>query len=130
MIQGTAKDYAAMKALGARCDECPLGCHSEVGLKKRPVPSEIRPNTPMIIAEAPGSNEDEERRPFVGVSGAELRRWLKLNGRDRYDISLVNTISCRPGSSNNLRGYLRRLSKLNKKRKKAKQSLIPSPIAC
>lgn len=122
-------DYRPFKALGARCDVCPLG---PTGLKKHPVPSEIRYGRPLLLGEAPGAQEDEEGRPFVGASGAELGRAFADPETDktRYDVSIGNVLSCRPGSDNNLRSYLTKLSKKNKTRRKDGLDPIPSPIDC
>ena len=50
----------------------------------------------MIIGEAPGANEDEQGRPFVGGSGKLLNDILDLVGIKQDSIRLTNTVRCRP----------------------------------
>src|ERR671932_1173301 len=50
----------------------------------------------MIIAEAPGKEEDETGRPFVGSAGRYLDRVLEGTGLDRADFFITNTVKCRP----------------------------------
>jgi uracil-DNA glycosylase len=50
----------------------------------------------MLIAEAPGKDEDETGRPFVGAAGRFLDRVLEGTGLDRGDFFITNTVKCRP----------------------------------
>jgi uracil-DNA glycosylase len=50
----------------------------------------------MIIGEAPGREEDETGRPFVGATGRFLNGVLKGTGLDRADFFITNTVKCRP----------------------------------
>ncbi|MFA5513362.1 MAG: uracil-DNA glycosylase [Sphaerochaetaceae bacterium] len=51
----------------------------------------------MVIGEAPGAQEDEEGRPFVGNSGQYLTSWLKAINLDREkSIYITNIVKCRP----------------------------------
>ena len=50
----------------------------------------------MIIGEAPGREEDEVGRPFVGRAGKLLNEFLKSIGLNRDSVFIVNTIKCRP----------------------------------
>jgi uracil-DNA glycosylase family 4 len=51
----------------------------------------------LIIGEAPGKDEDEQGKPFVGRSGQLLDRMLSLIGLSRKDNVLIsNTIYWRP----------------------------------
>lgn len=50
----------------------------------------------MLIAEAPGREEDESGRPFVGAAGRFLDRVLTGTGIDRRDLFISNTVKCRP----------------------------------
>lgn len=56
-----------------------------------PTPSDL-----MLVGEAPGRQESECGRPFVGVSGRELNRILKLNGLDRAQMYVTNVVKERP----------------------------------
>lgn len=51
----------------------------------------------LLIGEAPGRDEDEQGKPFVGRSGQLLDRMLAQIGLDRqYNILISNTIYWRP----------------------------------
>ncbi len=50
----------------------------------------------VIIGEAPGKNEDESGRPFVGKAGDVLTETLDKAGLKREDIFITNVVKCRP----------------------------------
>lgn len=51
----------------------------------------------MLIGEAPGKNEDETGKPFVGRAGQLLDKILLKYGISREtDIYICNTVKCRP----------------------------------
>lgn len=50
----------------------------------------------MLIAEAPGGQEDQKGLPFVGPSGEILDRLFKDCGLSRKDIYLTNILKCHP----------------------------------
>jgi uracil-DNA glycosylase len=50
----------------------------------------------MIIAEAPGKEEDESGHPFVGSAGRYLDHVLEGTGLSRNDFFITNTVKCRP----------------------------------
>src|SRR5918911_1844356 len=50
----------------------------------------------MIIAEAPGKEEDESGHPFVGSAGRYLDKVLAGTGLERSDFFITNTVKCRP----------------------------------
>jgi uracil-DNA glycosylase family 4 len=50
----------------------------------------------MIIAEAPGKEEDESGHPFVGSAGRYLDKVLAGTGLERKDFFITNTVKCRP----------------------------------
>jgi DNA polymerase len=50
----------------------------------------------MIIGEAPGYNEDQEGRPFIGRAGQLLDKMIKAMGYERSDVYITNTVKCRP----------------------------------
>ena len=50
----------------------------------------------MIIGEAPGREEDEAGRPFIGRAGKLLNEFLKSIDLNRDSVFIVNTIKCRP----------------------------------
>lgn len=50
----------------------------------------------MFIGEAPGREEDEQGRPFVGRSGQLLNKALKECDIQREDVFITNIVKCRP----------------------------------
>lgn len=61
------------------------------------VPGEGNPNTDILfIGEAPGKNEDEQGRPFVGAAGKFLDELIASIGFKREDIFIANIIKHRP----------------------------------
>ena len=50
----------------------------------------------MFIGEAPGYNEDQQGRPFVGAAGKLLEELLAEIGLTRDDVWIGNVVKCRP----------------------------------
>ncbi|MGI0100552.1 MAG: uracil-DNA glycosylase [Candidatus Micrarchaeaceae archaeon] len=50
----------------------------------------------MVIGQAPGRNEDEQGKPFVGVSGRFLDRLLSIAGLDRESAYIVSVVQFFP----------------------------------
>lgn len=50
----------------------------------------------LLVGEAPGAQEDEVGRPFVGRAGQLLDRLLTGAGLDRSKVSVLNVLKCRP----------------------------------
>lgn len=50
----------------------------------------------LFIGEAPGENEDRERRPFVGRGGQLLRRMIREIGSNEEDVYITNIVKRRP----------------------------------
>lgn len=50
----------------------------------------------MFIGEAPGAQEDQEGRPFVGRSGKLLDKILEACELSREDVYITNIVKCRP----------------------------------
>ena len=74
---------------------CPLCKLSRT--RKNSVPGEGQlPARIMFIGEAPGKNEDEHGRPFVGVAGKILDDLLNKAGIDRTQVFITNVVKCRP----------------------------------
>lgn len=75
-----------------RCEKCPLHIS-----RKRTVPGEGSENARiMFIGEAPGRNEDEMGRPFVGAAGKFLEDLLASIGLRREEVFITNVVKCRP----------------------------------
>jgi DNA polymerase len=50
----------------------------------------------VFIGEAPGKNEDEQGKPFVGAAGKFLNEMLESIGLKREDIYITNIVKYRP----------------------------------
>ena len=50
----------------------------------------------VFIGEAPGRNEDEQGRPFVGAAGKFLNEMLETTKLKREDIYITNIVKYRP----------------------------------
>lgn len=55
----------------------------------------------MIVGEAPGADEDEQGRPFVGRAGQLLIKVLAQYGVQREDIFIANILKHRPPNNRN-----------------------------
>jgi uracil-DNA glycosylase family 4 len=106
---------------GARCSECPLKGH-------KPVFGGGNPNAEVaIVGEAPGANEIQAGKPFVGASGSLLEAMLSDEGVARSDFYITNALLCMPPGGN-----LEDWSKNAKRDYKAtgRESFWRSPIDC
>ncbi len=75
-----------------KCTECPLHL-----TRKKAVPGAGSRNAHiMFIGEAPGKNEDEIGKPFVGKAGQFLDFALSSVGLKREEIYITNVVKCRP----------------------------------
>jgi len=50
----------------------------------------------MFIGEAPGYNEDQQGRPFVGQAGQYLNQLMASINLKREQVYITNVIKCRP----------------------------------
>jgi len=50
----------------------------------------------VFIGEAPGKNEDEQGKPFVGAAGKFLNEMLEMIHLERKDIYITNIVKYRP----------------------------------
>src|SRR5436309_9571893 len=74
------------------CVQCPL--HAS---RTHAVPGDGSPSARvMLIGEAPGREEDQRGRPFVGAAGRFLDQVLAGSGVDRGALFITNTVKCRP----------------------------------
>lgn len=74
------------------CFKCPLGsqCIQKV-YGEGPIGADI-----MSISEAPGKEEDEQGRPYMGRAGAFWEGILASVGWQRHIMYVTNVIKCRP----------------------------------
>jgi uracil-DNA glycosylase family 4 len=55
------------------------------------------PNSAIVfIGEAPGKNEDEQGKPFIGAAGKFLNEMLEMIDLKRADIYITNIVKYRP----------------------------------
>ncbi len=74
------------------CKKCRLA-----GMRTHAVPGEGNYNPQlMFIGEAPGYDEDQQGRPFVGRAGRLLTDIIKAMGMTREEVFIANVIKCRP----------------------------------
>jgi DNA polymerase len=50
----------------------------------------------MFVGEAPGAEEDQQGRPFVGASGMLLDKMISAMGLKRNQCYISNVVKCRP----------------------------------
>ncbi|MBA3945191.1 MAG: uracil-DNA glycosylase [Herpetosiphonaceae bacterium] len=118
-------DYAAIAAglaeIAAEVSVC-TACELHKG-RTCAVPGEGPVNADIFfIGEAPGRNEDETGRPFVGQAGHLLEDLLEKIGLTRDDVFIGNVVKCRPPQNRDPRpeeiaacsGYLQRQLELLK----------------
>jgi len=90
---GTAEEVLAQVAAEVRkCCRCILA-----GTRRNPVPGEGNPHARLVfVGEAPGADEDEQGRPFVGRAGQLLDKMITAMGLERREVFICNTLKCRP----------------------------------
>ena len=75
-----------------RCKICELARH-----RTKVVPGEGPEDARLLfIGEAPGWNEDQTGRPFVGAAGQYLDQLIGMIGYKRHQVFIANVIKCRP----------------------------------
>jgi uracil-DNA glycosylase family 4 len=106
---------AALAEIAAEVNHC-TACELHKG-RTRAVPGEGPLDAEiMFIGEAPGFNEDQQGRPFVGQAGKLLEELLTEIGLTRHDVWIGNIVKCRPPNNRDPRpeeiaacaGYLER----------------------
>jgi uracil-DNA glycosylase len=77
----------------SQCQGCTLACS-----RTQTVFADGNPTAPlMIIGEAPGQQEDETGKPFVGRAGKLLTQLMAQVGINRAtDVYIANILKCRP----------------------------------
>jgi len=74
------------------CKNCELARH-----RTKVVPGEGPEDARLLfIGEAPGWNEDQTGRPFVGSAGQYLDQLIGMIGYKRHQVFIANVIKCRP----------------------------------
>lgn len=55
----------------------------------------------MLVGEAPGAEEEQQGRPFVGNAGKLLNKILTASGFRREEVYITNVVKCRPPGNRN-----------------------------
>jgi DNA polymerase len=106
-------DLGAVRTAVASCRACPQLAETRLSVVPGEFPTAARV---LIVGEAPGAQEDQAGRPFVGKGGQLLDRLLAAAGLDRGDVAVANVLKCRPpnnrpptrAEANRCRGWLDR----------------------
>jgi uracil-DNA glycosylase len=94
---GDSTGLEAVRAELGDCRRCPLG-----GLRHRLVFGEGNPHADLVfVGEAPGVDEDEQGRPFVGRAGQLLTKIIAAMGPKREEVYICNILKCRPPGNRN-----------------------------
>jgi len=84
-----------LESLNAKIAGC-TACRLHEG-RTQTVPGDGDPDAElMFIGEAPGANEDQQGRPFVGRAGQLLDDLLAGIGLSRPQVFVANVVKCRP----------------------------------
>jgi uracil-DNA glycosylase len=94
-VAAAAPDWATLAAAARSCVACPELAATRQQVVVGDVPLAGRPRF-VLVGEAPGAQEDETGRPFVGRSGALLDQLLAEAGLDRAQAAVLNIVKCRP----------------------------------
>lgn len=88
----TTGQFTALNQKIMACTLCTLA-----KTRNRAVPGEGHDHAEiMFVGEAPGSNEDQQGRPFVGRAGQFLDQLIDSVGLHRQDVFITNVVKCRP----------------------------------
>jgi uracil-DNA glycosylase len=89
-----APDWESLAAVARGCVACP----ELAAARRHVVVGDVPVGRPRLalVGEAPGAQEDETGRPFVGRSGALLDELLAEAGLDRAEAAVLNVVKCRP----------------------------------
>lgn len=85
-------DLTSLNAEINQCQKCGLA-----RLRLKAVPGDGPADAAlMFIGEAPGWNENQQGKPFVGAAGHLLDELLAAINLQRADVYITNVIKCRP----------------------------------
>ncbi|SNR49992.1 uracil-DNA glycosylase [Blastococcus mobilis] len=90
-----APDWQTLAEVNRPCVACPELAATRQHVVVGDLPLVGRPRF-ALVGEAPGAQEDETGRPFVGRSGALLDELLAEAGLDRAQAAVLNVVKCRP----------------------------------
>ena len=87
------QSYEEFEVYKCHCRSCPIGkVYNKVVLSDG---NKTNPKV-VVVGEAPGKDELEENKPFVGKCGKLLRETLEKNGFNETNSLITNLMPCRP----------------------------------
>lgn len=99
-----SEDWLQCKTLDSFADEiknCPK-CRLLARTRKQVVFGTGNPKAKVVVVgEAPGADEDEQGKPFVGRAGKLLTDILKAINFTREEVFICNILKCRPPENRN-----------------------------
>jgi DNA polymerase len=110
---GAAGDLDDLRRRVVAC----TACAELANARRSVVPGDFPPGARlMVVGEAPGAQEDESGRPFIGRGGQLLDELLRAAGVERARVAVANVLKCRPPGNrtptrveaNRCRGWLDR----------------------
>ena len=97
VLPGSMEDLAAVARSIDGCTRCKLSrSRTQIVLGYGNPAADL-----MFVGEAPGREEDEQGRPFVGAAGQQLTKIIEAMGTTRDEVFIVNTVGCRPPENRN-----------------------------
>jgi uracil-DNA glycosylase len=97
--------YRSLASLARDRSRCRACVEAGYPLESWPVRAPYRGQRAYLFGQAPGSVEGEERLPWRGRAGQTLRRWLRLDGDELYDLFYCASVTrCYPGRPASGRG--------------------------
>lgn len=97
-LDARRQHLAALQQQAETCHACEMLAYS----RKHVVFGEGNPQaTVCFFGEAPGADEDDQGRPFVGRSGMLLTKMIEACRLNREDCYVLNTVKCRPPGNRN-----------------------------
>jgi uracil-DNA glycosylase len=100
LIQGAIGKLESLDAIAKMVKDC-TRC-SLYKTATNPVPGEGNSNADLVcVGEAPGANEDETGRPFIGQAGQLLTKILEAINLPRDQVFICNVLKHRPPGNRN-----------------------------
>ncbi len=88
-----AAAYTALRGKVLACVKCPhlAASRTSVVFGVGSIDAQL-----VFVGEAPGADEDEQGKPFVGRAGQLLTKIIEATGLKRGDVYIANILKCRP----------------------------------
>jgi DNA polymerase len=92
-LAASCPDLITVAELSRGCVACPELAAARHSVVTGDFPANARF---LVVGEAPGAQEDEAGRPFVGKAGLLLDELLAEAGIERSTVAVANVCNCRP----------------------------------